>query len=161
MNLYPQWWRRNFLLSEFVLALLIGITFGWWVILHGGAAIVEPILHGNRGPVYGAIATIWGSLLGFVITAISVVLGLVNHERLTIIRESKHYAQLWRVFTAASKALAFATLGALTALIIDRDTEVNYYCLTICVWLSVLCIFRLARCMWVLERIIEILVVPK
>jgi hypothetical protein len=161
MTLYPQWWRTNFLWVEFALAFFIGITFGWWVVFRGGAATVEPILDGNRGPVYGAIATIWGSLLGFVITAISVVLGLVNHERLTVVRESKHYAQLWHVFTAASKALAFATLGALAALIIDRDTHVNYYCLAICVWLSVLCIFRLGRCMWVLERIIEILIVPK
>ena len=100
MSFLPQWWRTHFLHVELGLALVCSATFVTWSQL-GGGVIVEETLNGNRGAVYGALASIFGSLLGFAITAVSIVLGFSTTERLAVVRESKHYQTLWTVFAAS------------------------------------------------------------
>lgn len=156
MSVLPQWWRAHFLWSEFGLSVVIAALFYGWLERWGGAAHVDAILHSNRAAVYGTIASIFGSLLGFVITAISIVLGFASHERLSIVKESKHYPQLWKVFMAATRCLGAATIVALGGLVFDTAPEPFHLILEICFWVWLLAVLRVWRCLWVLERIIEV-----
>lgn len=157
MHLYPAWWRRHFLAAELGVSVLAALLlFVWWKWGHG-APVLKTIVHGNRGTVYGTLATLFGSLLGFVITALSVVLGLVTSERLKILRDSKYYKQLWDVFTSAIRVLGLTTTGWIIALFFDRDTAERPLILVVSLALSLLGAFRLARCVWVLERLVEVL----
>jgi hypothetical protein len=150
-------WKQHFLAIEFLLSLLSATAFWIWMQHFGGLSIVADLLKSNRAAVYGTLATIFGSLLGFVITAMSVVMGLVSSAQLKIVTGSKHYKQLWDVFTSTTKALGLATIIALAGLIFDRDSAPRWSILEVCVFAFVLCVVRLARCLWVLEMIVRIL----
>ena len=156
MTLLPKWWRTYFLPTEFWLAVLGGASFVTWASLYGGGAILEDTLKGNRGAVYGSLASIFGSLLGFAITAVSIMVAFSTNDRLTVVRESKHYAVLWEVFTATIRTLGFATVVALFGLVLDRDNHPMNAMLYLTVFASVLAALRLARCVWVLENVITL-----
>lgn len=156
MKLLPQWWKIYFLKVELGIALLFTAVFIIWAQCFGGQVVIERILKENRSDIYGALAAVFGSLLGFIITAVSIILGYTTNDRLTIVRESKHYALLWEVFTAAIRILSVATIAALVGLVVDRDSSPVYIVLYINVFTTTLSSFRLARCVWVLENIIKL-----
>jgi len=121
---------------------------------------VDVFLKDRKGTIYGTVAAIFGSLLGFVITAESIVLGLSGDDRLSIVRKSKHYPTLWKVFTATIRWLAFATAASLVALIADRESVPCRWAFFACVLGSTLVIARLARCVWVLEQVVHLVASP-
>lgn len=157
---YPSWWRKNFLAVELLIALLATAGLLLWCVRGAGLQELEKLVHGNRGQIYGTLASICGSLLGFVIATLSVVLGFNTSRRLDILRKSKYYKQLWNVFTSAIRVLAVTTCAWLLALFIDRDTSPNLFVLVVCFGATFLAVLRLGRAVWVLERIVEILTAP-
>lgn len=132
----------------------------FWMERFNGLTVMNTLLQGNRGAIYGALASIFGSLLGFIIAAVSIALGFSASDKLTIVRESKFYLQLWGVFLSATRCLAMVTVASLVALIGDRDTAPIRW-LTYAVWvLTVLSVARISRCIWVLENIVKIVTKP-
>lgn len=157
MSLYPKWWRQHFLAVELGIALaLTALLLIWWR-YGSGVQILKEVVHGNRGQVYGTFAAIFGSLLGFAITALSVVLGFSSSDRLTVLKNSAYYKQLWEVFTSSIRVLGVTTILWLSALFLDRETHPRPFILVLCLGITSLAMLRLARCVWVLERIVEII----
>ena len=155
-----DWWRVHFLGAELGMALALGVAFAVWDLGFGGAHASDALLRGNRAAVYGSLASLWGSLLGFTIAAVSIALGLAASDRLAVVRESAHYATLWRIFSAAMRALALATIAALAGLIADRDAAPVHWLLCLCVAAALLAALRVARTIWVFERIIALVTRP-
>ncbi|HMQ17002.1 MAG TPA: hypothetical protein PKC49_13615, partial [Phycisphaerae bacterium] len=120
MKRFAAYWGRCFLGCELITALVLFAAFVVWAEYYNGYADIADILKDRRSAIYGTLAAIFGSLLGFAITAESIVLGLSGHERLDIVRKSKHYPTLWRVFTATIRALAFAAVAPLFSLFPHR-----------------------------------------
>ena len=94
MSLYPKWWRQHFLVVELGIALVVAALMLIWWGYGKGAPILKKVVHGNRGQVYGTFASRFGSLLGFAITALSVVLGFSPSARLAVLKNSAYYKQL-------------------------------------------------------------------
>jgi hypothetical protein len=161
MTLLPKWWRGHFLLVEFCLAVALTFGFAGWYIWFGGNAIVSPFLNGNRPSIYGTAASVFGSLLGFVITATSIVLGFSASDRLKVIRESTQYQTLWQVFNATIRALGLATVAAFLALIFDRDSSPIQWVLFVVIFGALGSLFRFLRAIWVLENIIDLLTMTR
>lgn len=115
----------------------------------------------RRGLIYGTFAPIFGSLLGFAIAAESIVLGLSGSEHLRIVRESKHYSTLWKVFRWTIRTLALATVAALAALILDRDKVPCITYLYVSVFFGMLAAAQLARTIWVLEQVVKVVSTTK
>jgi hypothetical protein len=160
ISIYPQWWKKHFLVAELGLAILLGVAFDVWLKWFGGGTSASHYLNGGRASIYGAIASIFGSLLGFVIASISIVMGFATSDRLAILRQSTHYAQLWKVFTSATRVLGFTTLISLGGLIFDKDAHPLGILLSLCVAGVILSVMRVARCIWVLENLIDVLLIP-
>jgi len=160
MNVLPAWWRAHFIPVEFGVSAVVTAAFIGWAEWLDGASVIDSLLMGNRGPVYGTLATIFGTLLGFTITAASIVLGFSSSPRLRIVRESTHYATLWRVFGSTIRALALATVVGLIALIVDRDSAPRHWILYVVVFGFVLSSVRIARAIWVLENVIALITRP-
>jgi hypothetical protein len=160
MRLFGSWWAKHFLRLEWASSLLVASVAIVWTERFHGLRLVNNILQGNRGSIYGALASIFGSLLGFIITAVSIALAFSASDRLAIVRESKFYPQLWGVFMSATRCLALATIASIVALVADRDADPIRW-LTYAVWVfSVLSIARVGRCIWVLENIVRIVTRP-
>jgi hypothetical protein len=158
-SIYPKWWKKHFLRVEFLIGVLASAAFAVWT-YKGGKDVLLQLEHSNRGAIYSALASLFGSLLGFAITAMSIVMGFISSDRLTIIRRSAHYKDLWAVFTSAIRFLGVTTIASLVGLIFDREGVQRPYLFVICISLSFLCALRVARCLWVLERIVSVLTMP-
>ena len=156
----PQFWKHHFLRVEWLIALLLTAGFSVWFQRYGGAASVETVLEGNRATLYGTAASIFGSLLGFVITATSIVLGFSSFDRLAVVRGSEHYPTLWKTFSATTRALALATAIALVCLIWDRDSKPVSWLTVLLIFTVLLALFRIGRTIWVLEQIIALVTAP-
>jgi hypothetical protein len=156
----PAWWRRHFLNTELLLALVLGLGFFIWTGYAGGYLIVDSVLREVRPTLYSALATIYGSLFGFVIATVTIVLGFSGSPRLELVRNSTYYPTLWRVFSSTVRVLACATLAALVALVFDRADSPAPLLLSVIVFSGLLAVFRLGRCIWVLENVIKIVTKP-
>jgi uncharacterized membrane protein len=149
-----QFWRVHFLGVELVAGLLVGgatVALAEW----GETNFLCGALTDNRAPVYGAIATIAGSLLGFVITSVSILLGYVN-THLGPLRNTAHYPTLWNTYKSGIKMLALTTLMAIVALIWDRDKSPQRFVMYGVLVASILSLLRLVRCIWILEQVIAV-----
>ncbi len=151
-----KYWEANFLVAEFVLAVALALLFYLWSEYINKNMFLLQFFTGNRESIYAALVALFGSLLGFSITAVSIVLGYANSEKLEIVRMSSHYMDLWNAFKSAIAVLAFATMTTLVGLIFDRDSAPMDAILYVNVFASILSFFRIARCIWVLNYIIAI-----
>ena len=118
-------------------------------------------MSGNRGNLYRTIASIAGTLLGFSLAAVSLILSFSSSPRLALLQGSSHYPVLWKTFIQATKCLGALTITSLICLAVDKD---NYPI----VWLVVpLCLFlglstvRLIRVIWILEEFFNIVSIPR
>lgn len=155
-----RWWGRHFLVLEFGLAVLLTTVFAVWLCAFDGVTPMSALLQGNRAALFGAIASILGSLLGFVITATSIVLGFSTSDRLAVVRESAQYPTLWKTFSATIRALAFATIVALGCLLFDRDAAPTAWLAIPLVFVVLLSLLRITRTIWVLEQIVGLVTRP-
>lgn len=159
MSRLNRYRRVHFLGFELSLSIFLSFVFAVWVIRFGGSVVVESILHENRSAVYGTLAAIFGSLLGFVITALSITIGYSTSEKFEFLRKTKHYPTLWKVMISTVKALSIATIVMVIGLIFDRDRSPNYIILCLCVFATLFSLLRLNRCIWVLDNIIHIIII--
>ncbi len=160
MSRIRRFWNIHFLGLELAFSVLAFIVFTIWVFRLGGSAVVDSILNGNRSSVYGALASIFGSLLGFVITALSIIIGYSTNEKFEFLRKSDYYQKLWDILISTIKTLSIATLVMLVGLIFDRDSSPHQIILCICVFPTSLSLFRIKNCIWVLENVVGIIINP-
>lgn len=156
MTRIRDFWEEHFLQLEFFVPVFITAGFIIWGEVYAGRAVMDTLLEGNRSAVYGTLAAIFGALLGFVITAVSIVLGYVSNDEMTLVRKSAHYEDLWMVYKAAMRSLAVATIAGLLGLIFDRESNPMPVLFYLNIMTTTLAFFRLGRSIWVLENIISL-----
>ena len=106
--------------------------------------------------LYGALAQIFASLLGFCIAAISIVLGYAHDDRLAFLRRSKHYRELWGAFMRAIRWLAVAALVNLVGLFVQTEETSILLLAWVAGMSSLYAIYRLAHCVRVLDGVIRV-----
>ena len=151
------WWRRYFLGAE--LAVAVTATLALMYLFHWSrfAACVDSFVAVSHPFIYGTLASVCGALLGFTLTAASIVLAAVNNSpNLRIVRKSEHYGTIWRVFGATAKALATATVLALAGLVIDRAGVLGVPLGWLTVFAFLLSCLRVFRSVWVLVNVIAL-----
>lgn len=153
-----KYWDAHFLLLEGSLAVLLSAGFIIWSWFIDHNATLGLLLDNNRKEIYGALATIFGSLLGFVITTVSIIIGYTNSNRLVPITQSKHYADLWNTYISGIKGLASATILALLGLIFDRNSDPFWPIFYANFFLTVFIILRIGRSIWIFDKILKILI---
>ena len=160
----PSFWRRHFLCAEATIVVLFTAVFAIWYFLWEGSAVVEGLLKDNKGNIYRTAATIAASLLGFSMTATSILFGLSSHERLELLRESPHHPALWSTLIQTILSLAGLTIVTLVSLLLDKDSSPVTWSVS---WLFVPFFFfvglssvRLLRTIWLLDRLTRIISKP-
>jgi hypothetical protein len=153
---FAKYWAANFIKMDMYLSIVISVFFFIWSFFVNKEQFLNTYFHDNREVFYGALTTLFGTLLGFIITAISIVLGYSANEKLAIVKESKHYQDLWDIFKTAIRVLATITIFSLLGLVFDNNQKPFNAFLYITFFLVVLSVFRVGRCIWVLEKIMLI-----
>jgi len=151
-----SYWRKHFLGCELVLGLAVSLAFAVWVEWAHGEGTANHVLSGARGTVYGAVTSLDGALLGFIIATVTIVLSFAPSDRFQMLRESEHYPTLWRTFTSTIRFLGLATLSGLAALLGDRDAATDSVLMILCATTTLLAAMRVARSAWVLEQTIKV-----
>ncbi len=118
------------------------------------ASLLSP--QNNRTAVYETLATIAGSLLGFVITVLSIIIGYSTNVKFDFLKQTDHYKTLWAVLMKTIWALSLATGYMIIGLVFDHDNSTHDIILCISFFPIALAFFRLKTCMWVLEQVIQI-----
>ena len=156
------WWNRYFLGAEFTVAAVVTAGLAYLVHHSRFACHVDSVIEVSHPFIYGALASVCGSLLGFNLAATSIVLATVysNSPGLSIVRKSKQYRTIWKVFFATTKALATATVLALAGLVVDRTGALSIPLLWSTVFAFLLSCLRVFRAGWVLKNIIDLTVHP-
>jgi hypothetical protein len=150
----PRGYEKHFMRFELWIPVAVSAGFFAWLQKFGGAATIDLWMQNNRAELYGTVAGILGTLLGFVITVVSIILALWSDAALQLLRESGHGKQLWAVMKSCMRWLAFATVMALILMIFDRDGAMKPKLLSIGVATLLVSSLRVARTVWILERII-------
>lgn len=153
-----KFWESHFLLLEGILALVLSAGFIAWSVFYDHNLTLSALLENNRKEIYGTLATIFGSLLGFVITTVSIIVNYTNNERLMVVARTKHYADLWNTYISGIKGLAFATITSLAGLIFDRNAHPFWVIFYLNLTLTVFIVFRLGRSIWIFDKILKILI---
>jgi hypothetical protein len=146
---------------DFVIALLGAASLLIWARAYNGEAQMYRLLNGNRTAVYAAVGRLFGTLFGFALPAISIALTNSQSEKLALLRKSKQWATLWRVFIGALRVFALVALLALGGIIFDRDDQPHPSFTYVIAFFVLLGLMRLYRILWAFERLIAVLVHPE
>lgn len=152
MNSY----RKNFLMWEGLAAIIISVATAAVSEFVIGREHLSDLLMDKRTVLYTTLASIGGSLVGFIITALSIIVGLVQGPLFTALRKDPSYSMLFHIFLQTITALAITTGVSLLGIIIDRGQPLSAWIPYVLWWALLLSILRLIRTVWVLRKIIEI-----
>ena len=72
-------------------------------------------------------------------------------------KKTTHYKTLWAILMKTIWALSLATGYMIIGLVFDRDNSTHDIILCLGIYPLALAFFRLKRCIWVLEKVIEII----
>lgn len=148
-------YNRNFLIAEFLLSIVITL-FG--ILLITSVLTSETIQNWislNKKDIYPLIATIAGTLLGFIITGVSIILAFSESEKLRLLKKSKQYTTIYEIYFSTIKFLALSTAIPIFGIIVN-DKWADYV-LYILIWSIIISSLRIWRCVWALENIIKLI----
>ena len=149
-------YRRNFLKAELILSFIIAIIIIGlidYVMLWSRDDIISWISQ-NKADVYPLVASIGGTLLGFVVTGVSVLIAFTESGKLDLLKKSEHYKTMYAVYFNTIKYLAIVTGVAFIGLMVDGYWAIPL--LYIIIWAVIISLLRMWRCVWILENIVEI-----
>jgi hypothetical protein len=150
------WWDKHFLNAELMASLIITILLLYFLNCFADSPSDWVVLKDLRPTLYSTFASIFGSLLGFTITAGAAAFGAIETERFTLLRESSVFPKFWHVFYAAGRSTALATICCVIALIVDREKQPIAWPFYLVVFCCLLASFRVARSAWLLFYVVKI-----
>ena len=156
-------WEDHYLGLEASSVLVLTIVFAVWIIFSDVAlGHIDGLLNGNRQNLYGRIATISGTLMGFGFAVGSfVILATTSSEKFSLLRGSPYYDQLWKTYIQTVTVFILLTITSLVCLVLDTDTSPCPWVLVPFVFISLLSTVRLFRCLWLLQLVIKVVSRPE
>lgn len=131
-----------------------------WILWFGGAVPLSDLLSGNRATLYSTLAQICASLMGLIITAVSVILLYATNGRLSLVSSHGRFPELVRVFLQTIASLGVAALLSLVALVGDKEKSpaplLFCLCLIALAWVA----GNVVRCLLLFDRIVDLVTGP-
>src|SRR5437899_3025776 len=104
-----EFYEKNLLAAEFCIAFLICVLIISIIEIAIGRDEFIDSLNNIHQVMYGTIAAVSSSLLGFVITEVSIILVLGQMPQLAILRKSGHFNTIFQINFQAILWLGLAT----------------------------------------------------
>lgn len=109
----------------------------------------------NKDEIYPLVATIAGTLLGFVITGVSILIAFSESERLKLLKQASQFKTIFTIYFSTMKFLAMTTIVAVSGIVIDDRWAIPIFYLLL--WSIIVSSLRIWRCFWILENIAKII----
>lgn len=126
-------YRFRFPIAIAITCALALVDFKW----HNGM-LATSIICGARKETYAAVATILGALLGFEITAFSIVVTLTSTEVMKRLHRDGTAGTIFSGFVRATAVVGIGALVSLAAIFVDSDAHprvwYEYVTLTLAIW---------------------------
>lgn len=123
--------------------------------------ILADFLKEHHRNFYGVLASVYGALLGFTITTVSLLLSFSKSPSLALIRKSTHYNTIWSIFKGTMRWLGLGTILSIILLFPNGDNQfvlwLSYFSAGLLVYVTLL----IERCIWVLGNIIDLVTKEK
>ena len=147
-------YKRHFLKAEFLLSAIISLIIIFYINSIWSQEETLSWISANKKELYPLIASIVGTLLGFVITGVSIIIAFSESEKLKLLKQTNHFKTIYNVYFNTIRYLAITTLTPIIGLIVNDGAVHIFYFL---IWSIIISTFRIWRCVWVLENVIQIL----
>ena len=155
-------WSLNFLVMDalaaaaviavFVVALVFVDGFDDWL---GG------IPKENRHNLYGIVATIAGSMIGFGLAVVAFIMPAISTaERFRSIRRNIHYSMIPKTYLQTVYCFGGLTVTALAGLIADTSASLCVWIIVPFLFMGLLAIVRLYRSLNLLAKILHVMSLP-
>jgi hypothetical protein len=147
-------YRAHFLALELLVSLIAGGIVDYGVSIRP-AADRDKWLDENATGMYQVLAAIGGTLLGFVLTGVSILLAFPETPRIELLKESPHYREIYTIYFSSIRYLALLTVVSVIGLAANRSPW-REFTLYVVVWATIIVSLRLWRCAWVLEALVAL-----
>ncbi len=154
-------YRRHFLKADLLIGLAVSVAVTAWAIWLHGDKVIDGVLAGNRATLYGTLATLAGTLLGFIIATLTIFVAVVPDVRLERVRRSAQYPTLWRTLTSTIRWLGVGTLVGLACLLLDRDSGPTRWLELLGLFVWLVSALRMGWSIWIVEQVIRLLAAPQ
>lgn len=152
-----SWYWNQHLLWDFIfsIALFISVVVAG-CICHWEKPLTD-LISGNRAQLYSALISVYGSLLGFVITAAVFSAGLIEHKTFDRLLKQDSFYDIFRIYSQSAIALSLGFFVALISLVLDSDNLTarshapGVTFLVANLFTFVLISFRIAKAVWILH----------
>lgn len=124
-------------------------------------SFMQEILAGRRKELYAAILGLHGTLLGFIIAAITIAMTYVSSPRFEILRQTRHWPHLFGSYTRSMRWVACTTLFSLLALLIDYETAQNRLLAILCFNAVFYGGAMIVHTLWVTEKTVKVAISAK
>lgn len=146
-------YKRHFLEAEFLISVGVALIVIFYIRSIWSNDDTISWIQANKKEIYPLIASISGTLLGFVITGVSIIIAFAESERLRLLKESNQYKTIYDIYFSTIRYLAITTLTPIIGMIVSNS---EIYILYFLIWSIIISSLRIWRCIWVLENIVEI-----
>ena len=148
-------YNRHFLEAELIISIIVSLVLIFIMISIWSVGTIEHWISINKETIYPLIATLGGTLLGFIITGISILLAFSESERLRVLKQHRLYETIFKVYFSTIKYLAITTLSAISAIVINNGLSFYIFCFLL--WSIIISALRIWRCFWILENIVGVI----
>jgi hypothetical protein len=152
----PQVYKENFLIIELLIAaIIVGALYLIMVIFIAPDQFII-FLEKFQTSIYSITSVGAITLLGFIITGISILITFTETPSLRPLKTSNQYSTLFKIYFSAIKHLGALTIVSIFGMLVLTPwiAVIIFY---VCIFLFLTSIFRIWRCLWVLQKFIEII----
>ena len=155
MSNIKSFYQHHFMAVDLIVSILLAVLI-WGEHRYLGFIPLITSFSENHQILYGTLASVCGSLLGFVVTAVSIIFSLSTRRVFRVLVDSNHHQTLFTVYFNSVLFLALATIWALVGILFDTKLSPTPWITCTMLGLTVIVMFRIYRCIWILKEMVGI-----
>lgn len=107
----------------------------------------------NYDDVYSVLFTSGLTLLGFLITGISIIVGFLMNDKLSKLRKTQHPKTIVQIYKSAIFWTFLFIIGSFIGMFQTKELDILLLVICFSIFITIIRIFR---CIWILSKLVEI-----
>jgi hypothetical protein len=144
--------RKIFKIDEVKSALVISIVLTLLLIVYINMHCSEDVVAMHIADNYGTFISLSATLLGFLITAYTILIAFPENYKIAILRQHKLYPILYEVFHFTAMLLLAFLITSIIGLVLGVSSIIFSYFMILILIFSLFLVFRV---MWILKQVTD------